>query len=85
MVGLVQTHLVDVLTLFFFFFFSFNNILSESLRLMQTWSFQLLPYPSSILAAYSKLWLRKAKQDFPGGPVVKTLHVQCKGHRFDPR
>ena len=51
---------------------------------MQTWSFQLLPYPSSILAAYSKLWLREANQDFPGGPVVKTLHFQCKGHRFDP-
>ena len=22
--------------------------------------------------------------DFPGGPVVKTPHFQCKGHRFDP-
>ena len=22
--------------------------------------------------------------DFPGGPVVKTLQFQCKGHRFDP-
>ena len=21
---------------------------------------------------------------FPGGPVVKTLHFQCTGHRFDP-
>ena len=23
-------------------------------------------------------------QDFPGDPMVKTLHFQCKGHRFDP-
>ena len=22
--------------------------------------------------------------DFPGGPVVKTLHFECRGHRFDP-
>ena len=22
--------------------------------------------------------------NFPGGPVVKTLHFQCRGHRFDP-
>ena len=22
--------------------------------------------------------------DFPGGPVVKTLHFHCRGHRFDP-
>ena len=21
---------------------------------------------------------------FPGGPVVKTLHFQCRGHEFDP-
>ena len=23
--------------------------------------------------------------DFPGGPVVKPLHSQCRGHSFDPR
>ena len=22
--------------------------------------------------------------DFPGGPVVKTLRFQCRGHGFDP-
>ena len=22
--------------------------------------------------------------DFPVGPVVKTLHFQCRGHGFDP-
>ena len=21
--------------------------------------------------------------DFPGGPVVKTPRIQCRGHRFD--
>ena len=25
-----------------------------------------------------------AKRDFPGGPVIKTLHFQCRGHGFDP-
>ena len=24
------------------------------------------------------------KMDFPGSLVVKTLHFQCRGHRFDP-
>ena len=24
-------------------------------------------------------------RDFPGGPVVKTLSFQCRGHRFDSR
>ena len=23
-------------------------------------------------------------QDFPGGPVVKTLHFHSRGHGFDP-
>ena len=23
-------------------------------------------------------------RDFPGGPLVKTLCFQCRGHRFDP-
>ena len=23
-------------------------------------------------------------RDFPGGPVVKTLCFQCRGHGFDP-
>ena len=26
----------------------------------------------------STLWLR----DFPGGPVIKTMRFQCRGHRF---
>ena len=23
-------------------------------------------------------------REFPGGPVVRTLCFQCRGHRFDP-
>ena len=23
--------------------------------------------------------------NFPGGPVVKSLHFRCRGRRFDPR
>ena len=26
----------------------------------------------------------KSAGDFPGRPVIKTLHFQCRGHRFDP-
>ena len=32
-----------------------------------------------------KYWDWKVKHwDFPGGPVVKTPHLQCKWHRFSP-
>ena len=27
---------------------------------------------------------RVMSRDFPGGPVAKTLHSQCRGPRFDP-
>ena len=34
----------------------------------------------------SKMETPKTKnRDFPGGPVVKTPHSQCRGHRFNPR
>ena len=28
--------------------------------------------------------INKAPRDFPGGPVAKTMHFQCRGHGFDP-
>ena len=28
-------------------------------------------------------WVTEQQRDFPGSPEVKTLHFQCKGHRFD--
>ena len=28
--------------------------------------------------------VKTTRRDFPGGPVVKTLSFQCRGHRFDP-
>ena len=31
-----------------------------------------------------KLLLIMAFRDFPSGPVVKTLHSQCRGPRFNP-
>ena len=31
-----------------------------------------------------KVKVKKVKGDFPGGPVVKTLGFQCRGHRFNP-
>ena len=32
----------------------------------------------------SKVILKGLARDFPGSPVVKTLHFHCRGHRFDP-
>ena len=26
----------------------------------------------------------EVKEDFPGGPVAKTLYFHCKGHGFNP-
>ena len=42
-----------------------------------------------ICAAHCKMKTRVPcsniiKWDFPGGPVVKTPHSQCRGHGFDP-
>ena len=59
-------HLVDVLTLFPY------DFSSGSLRLMQTWSFQPLPSPSPILAAYIKFWLREANQTVMRGPYAAS-------------
>ena len=28
--------------------------------------------------------LKIGNRDFPGGPVVKTLHFHCRGYGFDP-
>ena len=28
--------------------------------------------------------LENVRRDFPGGPVVKTPHFQCRGCEFDP-
>ena len=32
----------------------------------------------------SSLCILKGTRDFPGGLVVKTLHVQCRGHGINP-
>ena len=31
-----------------------------------------------------KIEIKEDLSDFPGGPVVKTPHSQCKGPGFDP-
>ena len=38
---------------------------------------------SSDLNMYLLSILKKIK-DFPGGPVVRIPHFQCRGHKFDP-
>ena len=31
------------------------------------------------------LWSRRNLKEFPGGPVVRTPHFQCRENGFDPR
>ena len=41
-----------------------------------------LPFPAPAFSSrFSKL---EASRDFPGGPVLRTLHFHCRGHGFDP-
>ena len=40
--------------------------------------------PMTRLCYMVQLILRKRAWDFPGGPVVKTPHSQCRGLRFNP-
>ena len=37
---------------------------------------------NSLLKDYKTILVIKMDREFPGGPVVKTLSFQYKGHRF---
>ena len=39
-----------------------------------------------VQGTHTSVWLdyKLSLWDFPGGPVVKTSHFQCKEHKFDP-
>ena len=37
-----------------------------------------------LLKEAQKQYQKLPYRDFPGGPVAKTLHSQCRGPRFDP-
>ena len=39
-----------------------------------------LPYRGVRLLLFTKGEMR----EFPGGPVVRTPHFHCRGHRFNP-
>ena len=51
-----------------------------------------IPWPESSFVSCSVLFSsvpnvksqERCSQDFPGDPVVKTLHSQCRGQGFDP-
>ena len=45
------------------------------------------PHPSAIaMIPFPKARMKfKATRDFPGGPVAKTLHSQCRAPGFHPR
>ena len=38
---------------------------------MRAWALQRMDY-------------QERPRDLPGGPVVKTPHFHCRGHRFNP-
>ena len=44
------------------------------------------PYCGNINPFHSAMWMIKVaiSSNFPGGPVAKTLHSQCRGPRFIP-
>ena len=35
------------------------------------------------IGAFANRIKQKRAREFPGGPVVKTLHFHCRGHRFN--
>ena len=37
-----------------------------------------------VVKTYGRKQNKKHQGDFPGGPVVKTLHSQCRGPGFNP-
>ena len=39
---------------------------------------------NSMYKALCKISERGVEWDFPGGPVVKTLHFHCRGHKLNP-
>ena len=42
--------------------------------------------PAKVIMVLSHFTHQETRvQDFPGGPLVKTPHSQCRGHGFDPR
>ena len=41
-------------------------------------------YGTELLTSLLVQVKKPVPRDFPGGPVVKTLHSQCRGPRFDP-
>ena len=53
-----------------------------------TWTMSLLLYPKYISYFFSlnkeKRTLKIGGRDFPGGPVAKALHSQCRGPGFNP-
>ena len=51
------------------------------------WSGVPLPSPNCLQKMYKPTMfcviLKCPSRDRPGGPVVKTLHLNCRGHKFD--
>ena len=45
-------------------------------------------HPCQAQTIHSGRWIRKEREryfrEFPGSPVVRTLHFHCWGPRFDP-
>ena len=65
---------------------------SNDVRVLRTQKGQTIKNENFSKLDFLKLYLFSLKdaiknmkdRDFPGGPVVKTPHSQCRGHGFDP-
>ena len=78
----------DICTVYFFLSFNFN--LPTSVCLAVFYKQHLVVFPlrlpryNSHINIILFIHLKCTIWEFSGGPVVKTLHFQCRGHGFDP-
>ena len=56
-------------------------LLSERRQLENVTYFMI---PTLQHSGKGRIGLKRDWGDFPGSPVVKTTHFQCRGHGFDP-
>ena len=67
-----------------------KHTVSDALIQSQTWVSSPFPHLSSQpspLQSHQVLAIlcpKYASRDFPGGPVIRTLHCHCRGHGFNP-
>ena len=59
--------------------YSYENSIYDKEYILNQWE----------VSKWDRIWKKilpfgKNLRNFPGGPVVKTPHFQCRGHGFNP-